>query len=129
MALVKSWAELKRRRATEPAAEVSVAALLAVARSAKAAVDGAEHLPRAADDEILDLIAKAGAGAFYRAHARAVAAGVRAVIRLVAEREAERTRRQVLNRLSRHANAGRAGANGTGGKGGETKPEVPRVKR
>ena len=99
MALVKSWEELKQREGVDPAAAVTIQASLAIAKVAMAMVEGAENLPPEAGARVLDAIAKAGSGAFQRAYDRAIAGGMRVIIEMVADMEAERTRQEVLNRL------------------------------
>src|SRR2546429_15638 len=99
MALVKTWAELKQREATDPSASITIQASLLIAKVAKEAVQGSENLPEEADQTILDAIAKAGSGAFQRAYERALAGAMRVVIEEVADFEAERARQEVLKRL------------------------------
>src|SRR5688572_25743482 len=99
MALVKSWEELKQREGQDPAATITIQASLLIAKVAKEMVEGAENLPPEADQRILDAIAKAGSGAFQRAYERTIAGAMRVIIELVADMEAERARREVLERL------------------------------
>ena len=99
MALVKSWEELKQREGLDPAAAITIEASQAVAKVAMEMVEGAQALPPEALGRVLDAVAKAGSGAFYRAYDRAIAGAVRVIIEMVADMEAEKKRQEVLDRL------------------------------
>ena len=99
MALVKSWDELKAREGTDPAATIAIQATQLIAKLAKEMVEGAQQLSPQDDAKILDAIAKAGSGAFQRAYERALSGGIRVIVELVADLEAERRRQEVLDRL------------------------------
>ena len=101
MALVKTWEELKQREATDPAAVIAIQAAPLIANIARDMIEGAEQLGPEAEAQILDAIAKAGSGAFARAYERAIAGATRVIIEMVADREAERARQEVLNRLKK----------------------------
>src|SRR5687767_7915606 len=99
MALVKSWDELKQRESIDPSATISIQAAHVISKVDREMVEGSEQLPADAEAKILDAIAKAGSGAFQRAYERALAGAMRVIIELIADHEAERRRREVIDRL------------------------------